>query len=102
MKEQAIEYGTTQIALFEKETERSLTADREVILNFKKFNTDVDEDVKEIQDKIDALKVKLSQKQYDEESKAGYLRSDIDSYNKCLTLDTDGLRDLLKKDLEIW
>ena len=102
MKEQAAQHAAKQQALCKEKMERSRESNREFIQNFGKIQDDLGKDIKEIQEKIEALKTKLTQNQYDAKSKKGYLRSKMDDYFACLKLDSQKFAQLLLDDHEAW
>ena len=75
---------------------------REIIKKFESFKDEIDGDVKEIVEKVQALKEKLTQQKYNKDSRTGCLTGQIDDYFECFCVDTEDLETLLQEDLENW
>ena len=81
---------------------RSTAAENQFIVNYEKMQTELKQDFNDIQDKIAALKAKLTARQFNKQFNNGYLRSALPSYFDCLELKQTVFEDLMNKDLGEW
>ena len=74
----------------------------DIIKEFNQLKSEIDTDVTEIVERVDAVKKKLTLAKFDEASGKGYLMRDLDEYFACFHIDTERLETLFDCELTSW
>ena len=60
-----------------------LNGAKDIVKKFKEFKTEIDADIAEIVEKINAVKQKLTNNKYDKEARKGFLSNSLEEYFAC-------------------
>ena len=66
------------------------------------FRAEINVDLNDLQMRAEAIKAKLKDKMYHEDTKKGFLMGNLADYERCMSFDKEKLNWLLESDQEIW